>query len=184
MQEMWLFKLTSGSSDLSSAASRDLLSLMGILLGNTSWEERSLEILRLMKYLRPGIVTIPSTVKSMSGLLRKNICKPPTKGSFGIRGFKTSLKSAESWSEEIRWECGILFSLSYLEVIDTAFCSVQREVYITITVVTAKKVLFDYERETWRDCYLLDIKIYYYFIFCCVFVVHLNPINSGPLTEN
>lgn len=70
---------------------------MGILLGNTRWEEISLEILRLMKYFSPGIVTIPSTVKSMSGLLRKNICKPPTRGSLGIKGFRTILMSADNW---------------------------------------------------------------------------------------
>lgn len=82
--------------DFNSEASRDLLNLIGILFGNTNCEEINFEILRLMKYFKPGMLTMPSTVKSMSGLLRKKTCKPPTNGNLGIRGFKTILKSAES----------------------------------------------------------------------------------------
>lgn len=81
---------------MSSEASSDLLSFMGILLGKTNSLETNFEILRLMKYFKPGMFTMPSTVKSMSGLLRKNICKPPTRGSLGIRGFRTIRRSAES----------------------------------------------------------------------------------------
>lgn len=85
--------LTSGSGIFNATAGTSLLNAIGNLFGNTIMAPICSTIIRRNISLSPGMSSksaTPTKLKSMSGLFKKNICRPPTSGIFRINGFMTT----------------------------------------------------------------------------------------------
>lgn len=109
---------------------------MGILLGNTIFADIILSIRLLRKCLKPGTLAMPSSSKSKSGLLRKNNCNPPTRGNLAMIGFITILNSAASCKYLPLTCLANLVQYIYLKAIHVPLGSIQREIYVAVTVIT------------------------------------------------